>query len=332
MLAEGKYCDGKTTVHHNVQVSLHDEGLWILDFNKFYHGQQIVVHSSVGKNTYRRLDFDDGSFLMIHSQVKLPQWKKSKRDIIGLLAEKVEKHKLALGSSVILLILGIWFWMSFGTKVTTWLVVKFVPNEYMSKFSGKILESLERNNILSESKLSENQKKVLLQKSRQISALYGINVELKFYDAGFPNAFALPGGVVVMLDDLVEMTSYRDSLEDIVGVLAHEIGHVYYHHSVENMVRERLIKLLTGVDASILSNTAFQMIFLSYSREAEKQADEFAAQSLKKINVSTMPLAELFEKIKDKEFTYSKDLKWANILSTHPLTEDRIEFFKSQAK
>ena len=59
------------------------------------------------------------------------------------------------------------------------------------------------------------------------------------------NAFALPGGAIVMTDELVELLA--DQPDAIVGVLAHELGHVQHRHGLDLMVRASLVSALVGV-------------------------------------------------------------------------------------
>jgi len=57
--------------------------------------------------------------------------------------------------------------------------------------------------------------------------------DLQFRAAGIVNAFALPGGVIVLTSDLVNLLSD----DEVIAVLAHEIGHVEQQHGFRLLAR-----------------------------------------------------------------------------------------------
>jgi Zn-dependent protease with chaperone function len=170
------------------------------------------------------------------------------------------------------------------------------------------------------------------------------------------NAFALPGGVMVMTDDLV--TLLQDRPDALLGVLAHELGHVEHRHGLDMMVRAGLISALVGVvlgDASgFLATVPATLATQSYSRDAEREADEFAAQMLDRGGLSPAEMAVFFERIlaqddegssgavapaepsqdaapdgEDEVTEESDSLSLPIAISSHPDHEERIQFFKT---
>lgn len=137
-----------------------------------------------------------------------------------------------------------------------------------------------------------------------------------------PNAFALPGGKVFVLNALLDKA---ESPDEIAGILAHELGHLKHHDNMRGLIYNGgtsfLIGLLfgdvTGSSAVIFASRS--LVEASYSREAETNADTFAIEIMHKLGRSPKPAAELMFRITGKEggsgFT---------ILASHPLTEDRL--------
>jgi Zn-dependent protease with chaperone function len=137
-----------------------------------------------------------------------------------------------------------------------------------------------------------------------------------------PNAFALPGGKVFVLNALLDRA---ESPDEIAGILAHELGHLKHHDNMRGLIYNGgtsfLIGLLfgdvTGSSAVIFASRS--LVEASYSREAETNADTFAIEIMHKLGRSPKPAAELMFRITGKEgdsgFT---------ILASHPLTEDRL--------
>ncbi|WP_409334235.1 M48 family metallopeptidase [Bradyrhizobium manausense] len=138
-----------------------------------------------------------------------------------------------------------------------------------------------------------------------------------------PNAFALPGGKVFMLNALLEKA---ESPDEVAGILAHELGHLKHHDNMRGLIYNGgtsfLIGLLfgdvTGSSAVIFASRS--LVEASYSREAETDADTFAIEIMHKLGRSPKPAAELMFRITGKEGGSG-----LTILASHPLTEDRLE-------
>ena len=154
---------------------------------------------------------------------------------------------------------------------------------------------------------------------------------VRVFDLPIVNAFALPGGRIIITSALIKQA---DSAEELAGVLAHELGHVAFRHPEASMVRVVGLQLLlsvatggTGGDA--LGSLASLVTILRYSRGAEEEADDYARQILANGAIDPRGLRSFFEKLSKKE---SKGLegkfgKFSDMLSTHPGTNDRIESF-----
>jgi predicted Zn-dependent protease len=137
-----------------------------------------------------------------------------------------------------------------------------------------------------------------------------------------PNAFALPGGKVYFFSALLERAQTRDEL---AGVLAHEIGHVAHRHGMEQLISTAgtgaLIGFILGdmTGASVAAGLGATLIDSRFSRDAERQADRYAADVAKRMDFQPAGLADLLDRVgEDDDFT-----KAFALLSTHPLTEDR---------
>ena len=137
-----------------------------------------------------------------------------------------------------------------------------------------------------------------------------------------PNAFALPGGKVYLFDGLLEKA---ESPDEIAGVLAHELGHLRHRDSMRELIHNGgtsfLIGLLfgdiTGSGALIFASRS--LVTSSYSRDAETNADTFAIETMHKLGRPAKPMGELMFRVTGKEG------KGLSLVSSHPLTEDRLE-------
>jgi len=137
-----------------------------------------------------------------------------------------------------------------------------------------------------------------------------------------PNAFALPGGKVYFFSALLERAQTPD---EFAGVLAHEIGHVAHRHGMEQLISTAgtgaLIGFILGdmTGVSVAAGLGATLIDSRFSRDAERQADRYAADVAKRMDFQPAGLADLLDRVgEDDDFT-----KAFALLSTHPLTEDR---------
>jgi Zn-dependent protease with chaperone function len=138
-----------------------------------------------------------------------------------------------------------------------------------------------------------------------------------------PNAFALPGARIYLLNGLLAKAENPD---EIAGVLAHEFGHLRHRDGTRNLIYNGgtsfLIGLLfgdiTGSGALIFASRS--LMTSSYSREAEYNADTFAIDVMHKLGRSPKPMGQLLFRVTGKEVDKS-----LSILSNHPLTEDRLK-------
>jgi Zn-dependent protease with chaperone function len=130
-----------------------------------------------------------------------------------------------------------------------------------------------------------------------------IGFDLMFRDGGIigPNAFALPGGTIIMTDQLVGLAGSDDQ---IFGVLAHEIAHVEERHSLRQIYRSlgiaALIAMIGGDTGEIVEDVLAQgslLLTLSYSRRFESQADARAVDLMKAVGRDPAALATILERI-----------------------------------
>lgn len=145
------------------------------------------------------------------------------------------------------------------------------------------------------------------------------------------NAFALPGGFIYVNRGLIEST---DRVDELAGVLGHEIGHVIQRHSVKQMQNQQKVGAvasiacqLTGLCDSRLGQAAVNIggtaVIARYSRADELEADSEAVENVLKVNIDPEGIPALFEVLMaQRQRDPSVVEGW---FSTHPLEESRIE-------
>jgi len=147
------------------------------------------------------------------------------------------------------------------------------------------------------------------------------------------NAFALPGGTIVMTDDMVKLAQ---SDEEVLAILAHEIGHVELRHVMRHVLQDSAVAVaaatITG-DAATLSVAVAGLPSMvaqaEYSRDFETEADDFAFQLLREHEMSPEAFATVMERIQAQCGCEPGAL---DFLSTHPVTGERIERARAAAQ
>lgn len=137
-----------------------------------------------------------------------------------------------------------------------------------------------------------------------------------------PNAFALPSGDVVIFDSLAAKLSD----DEIVAVLAHELGHVHFHHGLRSLVEGAVVASFAAVYfgdvSSLVAVLAAAALQAHYSQAFELEADRYAGQVLLRAHLSPSLLADALAKLDQGGGT-----NW--LLSSHPDSIKRIELLRA---
>lgn len=170
------------------------------------------------------------------------------------------------------------------------------------------------------------------------------------------NAFAAPGSQIVLTRELIDDAKSPD---EVAGVLAHEMGHGLELHPETALVRaigmSAAIELMSGGSSGTLANVAGLLAQLSYTRIAEREADQHALRILKSAQISPKGLGDFFKRVsalegetegekgkdganaKDKDETSAQDKKTytryfnIDLLRTHPQSSERRKLIEAEA-
>lgn len=153
------------------------------------------------------------------------------------------------------------------------------------------------------------------------------------------NALALPGGRIVVTDELVAVAGQIGSAvpdEALLGVLAHEYGHLRGHHPIRRTLKVSVLAVAASAlwgDVSVLAAVVPTVLGgLGYTRAFERQADRDAARVLAAAGLSVEPLVALFEAASPPD-EIPPDAGgvagWQRYLATHPVTEERVMLLRA---
>ncbi len=162
----------------------------------------------------------------------------------------------------------------------------------------------------------------------KISHRPNIQYHLRILDSPVVNAFAVPGGYVYLTRGILAQLNNE---AELTGVIGHEMGHIAARHTVSQQSKQQLGQLLLigGMIASEkfasyaqYAMQGMQLLFLSFSREDERQADQLGVEYSSKIDYDAHKMADFFN-VLNKMSLASNQAGIPTFLSTHPDPGDR---------
>jgi predicted Zn-dependent protease len=159
----------------------------------------------------------------------------------------------------------------------------------------------------------------------------GISFNVRVYDWPLMNAFAVPGGQIVLTKGLIDKA---ESPDEVAGVLAHEMGHGIEMHPETGIIRS--VGLAAAVEIMLggggLANAGLMLAQLGYSRGAEHEADLDALQLLKGAGIAPKGLGSFFMRVTKMEAENSGGAKSGAFiwLRTHPPAAERAKLVREQ--
>lgn len=221
---------------------------------------------------------------------------------------------------IILAVLGL-YWLTGG--LTNILARKISDEQEARWFSGKTAIGLTGFAVESGATVSDFKRcQDLLSKMKSRKGLRRLPYDLYYSPNKIPNAFAAPGGSLLVTQGLLDLVKSDMGLAMVLG---HELGHHQHRDPLRGMGRNLLTSVTLGIflggDAGAARFVA-GLIESSYSREQELRADRFGFELVRSTFNRTAGALEFFEKI--SEHQNSKIHQLTSMLSTHPFTPDRI--------
>lgn len=165
--------------------------------------------------------------------------------------------------------------------------------------------------------------------TRNIEGADGYRLEFRQGGRAGANALALPAGIIVVTDELVELS--KDDRE-IEAVLAHEIGHLRQRHLLRQVLQNSAAALLIAAsvgDLTSLTSLAAAaptlLLQAKFSRDFEREADDFSIEYLAKRRIPPEMFGAILQRLQEKKRAEGKGGEGADYLSSHPATRERIE-------
>lgn len=226
--------------------------------------------------------------------------------------------------------LGIaFFFLFFFAGWIAGMAVGIVSPEYESSLGESIAKSIKsQGKIVLSGSNYEKVQKVWEAVAKGIPASpYRFNVAL--LETSEINALAAPGGNIIVFTGLLDKT---ESPEELAGILSHEVAHCLKRHGLKSIAKSvgvaALIAILVGDPGGIgrvVRDFGSKMVFLSYSRSDEREADQQAVEILVKAGIDPTRFPEFFRRLGEKSGGSSLSL-----LSSHPSYSERYSNIQGQ--
>jgi Zn-dependent protease with chaperone function len=153
-------------------------------------------------------------------------------------------------------------------------------------------------------------------------------IEFRRSDALGPNALALPSGRIIVTDALMALA--KDDRE-LLGVLAHEAGHVQARHGLRELLQSSIVALVltwyVGDVSTIAATAPTALLDAKYSRDFEREADAYAAAALALNGIPLSHLADILERMEQ----HHRGTGSPSYLSSHPATAERLERLRGRS-
>jgi len=220
-----------------------------------------------------------------------------------------------LAGLALLLLVG--WWQS--EAITVWLASR-VSMETEINIGEHAREQLEREHVLTQEGLAAQTIAGIGARLTQ-----GSRYQYRWYvsDEREVNAYALPGGIVVVNAGMIEAAG---SAEELAGVLAHEVQHVEQRHTLQQMIHTAgwaaALAVVLGDVSAITAIVIHQLGNLRNSRQLEAQADTEGLKALARAGIPLGGLPAMFRKLANEQRRLGGE--GIALLRSHPATEERI--------
>ena len=331
------YFDGKVSTRREVlftlvgeQVTIRGEGVELE-----YPLAALRIPPGIG-SVRRTVHLPDGGVCELEDAELLAALEKPGRATkAGRLLHRWEKSLPLALVAVVLTSLAVLLFLRYGVPSLASRAAQALPISTEKTLGRESLATLDRI-LMKPSALTKERRAELTTQFKRVAGpgadAAGYRLEFRSCPAIGANAFALPSGIVIITDGLVELARSDDEL---AAILAHELGHVrgrhILRHILQSSVAGLVVATLTGDLVSITSLAATLptvLVNASFSRDFEREADEAALAWMESAGVPPRRYAEVLGRLQAqldvrRGESAGKDPA-RNYLSTHPETGERI--------
>jgi Zn-dependent protease with chaperone function len=358
MSFQANYFDGIKASHKPVLVKVAQNPKQITfdvdDETLTFNLADLQVQAKLG-SAKRLIDLPNGGMLEAADISALEAAMPSKTSAFWRGLHYLENHLGWVFVAMLLTVFAGWMFLQFGVPKMAEYVADVTPPSMETKIGEQVLAGLDSQvGYFSPSKTEPKRKASVVAALNKLcdslknSALKTCpQYRLEFRDGGAigANAFALPGGIMVMTDQLIAL-SKNDT--EVVAVLAHELGHVNQRHafrqSLQGVLAGLILAAVTGDVSSVASGLPAALMQMKYSRAHETEADVFALSAMQAACLPPKAFADILQRLQSQALSSENHGKTTKpqaknkpkptnpnpvmeMLASHPDTQARIKPF-----
>jgi Zn-dependent protease with chaperone function len=330
---EGEYFDGKSARSHAVQLRV-ESGALIVEGEGVARREAckaLTISERLG-NTPRTITFADAATLVVKESDALERALQGSA-LSSSFAASAPNKKIWVVASVVALMGFVALGYTYGLPWAAKSVAFALPNKALEAIGDGAVGTFDRMGF-AETKLPEARRNEIIKKFSALKPHVGDTKVRRILFRSSPehgaNAVALPDGTMVITDELVALAQ-NDA--QIMGVMCHELGHVAHRHGAQNVVQGAMIaaflSVYLGDFSTIVTAAAATLAASRYSREAEREADDFSIAMMKANQLPPTALAQLLARM-DNDYRAKKKVgkenkrEFTDYFSSHPGTAERI--------
>ena len=328
----GTYYDGVIGRAHAVELRRVGRSHYVLAGEGIERGGSIAslrVTPRLGR-VARTIEFGGGARLLLAHDVPIDPWF-PRAGRLEALVDRLERHAHAIAAAVFVCVTALAAGAFWGIPKAADAVAFRVPPEAERALGDEVLERLDQFG-LKPTTLDADRRAAL---AARFDALAGkeagrYRVEFRSAPGVGANAFAIPGGTVVVTDQLV---AALDDDREFDAVVAHEIGHQLRRHTLRQTLRGSAVAIVAAFFAGDVSSAGAIVIAVPtflltshYSRAFEDEADRYAFDLLSQHEESPHWFAEAMRRLEAAHGAHGTHRRGvSSYVSTHPDTADRID-------
>lgn len=331
------YYNGRSTQAFEAWILVHGHNLVVLDRQR-----QTLDRQPLGKirvqpalhNVPQRIDLGNGATLVVADKDRLA-WLLSGAGIEPGFVERAQASWFTVGCALVALIALVWILYQGLLPWAASMAARWLPSSLESRFVSDLWPQMDQR-MFQPSRIPEAQQIDIrgrfAQLTQKLPDAPDYHIEFRAWNGG-ANAYALPGGLIVVTDDLVARAGRGPAL---MGVLAHELGHVAYRHAFRTVLQGAAVSgvfvLFLGDVSNLAAPIPAALLNQKYSRDFERAADDYAIDLLAAGGLSPAPLADLLQSLDQESDEGTNASRFARFLASHPSTSERVARLREAAR